>query len=72
MLCKGTGHWRRVAFNDESQFCLNGPTGLSAYWRDKRQALRCRVRGQRGGGVVMVWGFFLEEKIGARVHRWRY
>lgn len=58
MVVKGGAFWRDVIFSDESRFTLDGPDGLSGYWRDVRRAGRWRGRRQRGGGGVMIWGCF--------------
>ncbi len=40
MAVKGEKWWRRVVFNDESRFFLDGPDGLSTHWHDRRRLWR--------------------------------
>lgn len=51
------GHpdWTRVIFSDEKKFNLDGPDGLSSYWRDLRKEPDIFSKRQQGGGSVMVW-----------------
>lgn len=46
--------WRGVIFLDEKKFNLDGPDGLSYYWRGVRHEKRIRVSRQMGAGSVMI------------------
>lgn len=49
-------NWRQVIFSDEKKFNLDGPDGLSSYWRDLRKEPEIFSTRQQGGGSVMIWG----------------
>lgn len=47
--------WNKVVFSDEKKFNLDGPDGLTYYWRDSRKKpLQFKHRAFKGGSV-MVW-----------------
>jgi transposase len=53
-----TKQWNYVIWSDEKKFNLDGPDGLSYYWRDLRKEPRFFSRRNFGGGSLMVWGGF--------------
>lgn len=54
----GGRFWRRVVWSNESQFTLDGPDGLTGYWKDKNRPGRWHCTRRHQGGGVMVWGGF--------------
>ena len=61
MTRKGERFWRKVIFSDESRFTLDGPDGLSSYWRDVRRPGRWHTSRRANGGGVMIWACFSYE-----------
>uniref|UniRef100_A0A1I7Z727 DDE_3 domain-containing protein n=1 Tax=Steinernema glaseri TaxID=37863 RepID=A0A1I7Z727_9BILA len=45
-------------FSDEKKLNLDGPDGMTHYWRDLRKEERVFSRRNFGGGSVMVWAAF--------------
>ncbi|EFP00390.1 hypothetical protein CRE_01407 [Caenorhabditis remanei] len=54
--------WSKIVWSDEKKFNLDGPDGAHSYWRDLRKDPMTFSRRNFGGGSLMVWGAFCNNK----------